>query len=276
MCEMLWGKQKRTVSYSFQIMTDPGQPILKNCLKHATEGENVTCECSSERDGEPRPVLSWLGQTNSSILHLYDVRITETYMCEMTWGEQKRMVSYILQIITNKDGSYKHTAPSSLVQIIGMVVAAVFFLIIVIIIIMTAIIKMKRYVQTPLNPKVNELELVENIYYGGLKSDNMRESGLIDNDRVDSRNSEQTIQSDVEKDEGREAQADLYAVVEKNKEKEEVKAELYAAVMKSSVKQQEPSPGRRINIVSEVDVYAVVEKGAEQETYAQVVKLSEQ
>lgn len=132
------------------------------------------------------------------------------------------------------------------------------------------------YVQTPSNPKVNELELVENIYYGDLKSDSMRELGLIDNDRVDSRNSERTIQSDVEKDEGREAQADLYAVVEKNKEKEEVKAELYADVMKSSVKQQEPSPGRRINIVSEGDVYAVVEKGAEQETYAQVVKLSEQ
>ncbi|XP_025101880.1 uncharacterized protein LOC112568675 isoform X7 [Pomacea canaliculata] len=77
---------------------DPGQPILKNCPEQVTEAESVTCECSSERDGEPRPVLSWSGHTDSSILRLYDVTVNETYSCEMYWGNQTRTVTYSLLV----------------------------------------------------------------------------------------------------------------------------------------------------------------------------------
>ncbi|XP_025101883.1 uncharacterized protein LOC112568675 isoform X9 [Pomacea canaliculata] len=84
---------------------DPGQPILKNCPEQVTEAESVTCECSSERDGEPRPVLSWSGHTDSSILRLYDVTVNETYSCEMYWGNQTRTVTYSLLVTRSRGGN---------------------------------------------------------------------------------------------------------------------------------------------------------------------------
>lgn len=85
--------------YTFSV-EDPGELTIKNCKHEVSEGDNVTCVCSTQQEGNPPPVISWVGQTKSSTLHLYEVtgEHSKTYTCEMIWGNQTKTVSHDLLV----------------------------------------------------------------------------------------------------------------------------------------------------------------------------------
>lgn len=92
---------KRNVSLRpFWLTDNPGQLKLKNCPQKIKEGNNVTCECSTQHKGNPAPIISWTGQTTSPILQIHDIRREDSknYTCEMLWGKQKKTISYSLQV----------------------------------------------------------------------------------------------------------------------------------------------------------------------------------
>ncbi|XP_025101885.1 uncharacterized protein LOC112568675 isoform X10 [Pomacea canaliculata] len=86
---------------------DPGKLTMKNCKHEVSEGNNVTCVCSTQRKGNPRPVIYWVGQNTSSTLHLYEVtgEDNKTYTCEMIWGNQTKTVSYRFLVRGSRGGN---------------------------------------------------------------------------------------------------------------------------------------------------------------------------
>ncbi|XP_025101891.1 uncharacterized protein LOC112568678 isoform X2 [Pomacea canaliculata] len=277
-------------------IADPGQPILKNCPEHVTEGESVTCECSSERDGEPRPIFSWPGHTDSSLLRLYDVTDNDTYSCEMYWGKQTRTVSYSLLVTPGKNAS------TSSAQIVGVVVAAVLLIIIVTTIVVIFIIRKKRDAWARISStksRLSEVVLSENLFYGDFEVDSGREVNedssmqggkSLEPDvysAVENDGRRLTMSSDlyanVEMNAGRQTtQVELYAAVEKDKDRQVGQHDLYAAVVKSKGKQKAKanksrSAGAKQDFTNKGDKNAAVDKGANpeiqgEETYAQVIK----
>lgn len=102
--------------FNFSI-EDPGELSLINCPLNIREGNSVTCKCSTERRGNPSPILSWTGQTTSSTLQINYIRGSDskTYTCEMLWGKRNKTISYKLQV--RSELSVSSSTPSRRIRI---------------------------------------------------------------------------------------------------------------------------------------------------------------
>ncbi|XP_025101894.1 uncharacterized protein LOC112568679 isoform X2 [Pomacea canaliculata] len=281
---------------------DPGELTVKNCAHEVSEGDNVTCLCSTKREGNPPPVISWAGET-SSTLHLYKVRgeHSKTYTCEMMWGKQTKTVSYSLLVrVSDEKDEQDETSSTSvnLIVLTSATAAAVLVIIIVVTVIVTVIIRAKKRRETPQRGLQSqrpwsdsghgEDELVENRYYGGFQIDRRRDLNNGGNDYVemgDVISTELDLYAGIEENNERQT-TEPVRCAKANKGRQPIQPELYATVVKFSGKEQATKDNSKLHekkdFSNEGDVYAMVDKGAKpkrhlvsapvEELYAQVVK----
>ncbi|PVD27710.1 hypothetical protein C0Q70_12881 [Pomacea canaliculata] len=273
---MLLTKVKWENAFNLSI-DDPGELTMKNCKHEVSEGDEVVCACSTQHEGNPPPVISWVGQTTSSTLHLYDVtgEDNKTYTCEMIWGNQTKTVSYSL--IVRGRSETQQSAKNKEQGILSQ--------------------------HSSSYSGHGEDELIENRYYGGfdiVDGGDFKNVGDDYAEVMEAKSVEPDLYTGIEENNGRQttepiryveankgrqaAQVEVYACVEKNKERQPIQPELYATVVKFSGKEQSKTDNSRLqkDFANEENVYTIVDKGAKpeshalsapiEEMYAQVVK----